>query len=59
MCSSLKRVTGQAESPARLVIGNSGPSNKNPEIPPEYSAKHDWISVNCCKLSELRVVGRV
>jgi hypothetical protein len=55
----LNSVTGQTESPARLLIGNSSPSNKNPEIPNGYSAKHDWISVNCCKLSELRVVGRV
>jgi len=59
MCCSLNSVTGQTESPARLLIGNSGPSNKNPEIPPEYSAKHDWISVIRCNLSELRVVGRV
>lgn len=59
MCSSLKRVTGQAESPARLLIGSSGPSNKNTEIPTAYSAKHDWISVIRCKLSELRVVGPV
>lgn len=59
MCCSSNSVTGQTESPARLVFSNSGLSNKNPEIPPEYSEKHDWISVNCCKLSELRVVGRV
>ena len=59
MCCSLIIVTGQTESPAHLLIGSSGPSNKNTEIPTAYSAKHDWISVILCKLSELRVVGRV